>query len=498
LGIGDPEEFLGFVHTLSFRGEGARISSSKPFRVNTQTIHITSENTQSAKELDFWKVPRYNPEEGTIVRKNKKNPKFSVLGVGIQNHPFKDITIEDLQLQYEGDGLESFEYIDLKVRKSGKNIRLRKYLSDVTDNNISFGPLTIPANNNYILAFSVNVRDANRGTSHRFSLGEVVLDDPSVELTGDYPLTGNGFSIKGEEMEESDFEMKVSISANEEPYGEEVVLRNREEARVRIEVKHEGEGDGSVLLKRSITKATNGGSIVLKYPKIIECPMAECVVTSQDGVGIFNLWKNRTAIVEYSVKAYTSEVPEGESSTIKNILKLYLESTGVYIGKESVNVILSSESKNLIENSSFEDDGFWKDFGPGSSTKVPGGYTGARSLKLISSDYNSPTGTKQSVNLYQSTTTPVRIEGYIKGEDIKVTPFTSIGASLYVKIHLRNSSEVVELHSPLNEGTFDWKRVEFDTKGVVDRPIEYIEVIPIIERSKGTVYFDDIVVREIK
>lgn len=138
----------------------------------------------------------------------------------------------------------------------------------------------------------------------------------------------------------------------------------------------------------------------------------------------------------------------------------------------------------------------WQDFGLGYQRIRPG-RTGQFSLRLTSFSTNQITGAYQRIDLNQTELKPVFVGGWVRGLSITNRPGSFFGASLYVEIHLQDGS-VAYWNSIANTGTFDWRKIGFNTGTVslVNQPISYIYVIPILGYSSGTAYFDDLVVQE--
>lgn len=138
----------------------------------------------------------------------------------------------------------------------------------------------------------------------------------------------------------------------------------------------------------------------------------------------------------------------------------------------------------------------WQDFGLGYQRIRPG-RTGQFSLRLTSFSTSQITGAYQRIDLNQTELKPVFVGGWVRGLGITSRPGSFLGASLYVEIHLQDGS-VAYWNSIANTGTFDWRKIGFNTGTVslVNQPISYIYVIPILGYSSGTAYFDDLVVQE--
>jgi peptidoglycan/xylan/chitin deacetylase (PgdA/CDA1 family) len=69
---------------------------------------------------------------------------------------------------------------------------------------------------------------------------------------------------------------------------------------------------------------------------------------------------------------------------------------------------------------------------------------------------------------------------------------------MYAEIYLKGVAQPVYQHSISSTGTFNWRWVGFNTgtNPAVNAPIDYIDIIPILQQSSGTAYFDDITVNE--
>lgn len=166
-----------------------------------------------------------------------------------------------------------------------------------------------------------------------------------------------------------------------------------------------------------------------------------------------------------------------------------LKGVGLAIGN------LANPGFELAGATSFKATG-WQDFGLGYQ-RIRSGRTGRYSLRLANSSTSQIAGAYQRVDLNQTELKPVFIGGWVRGLGVTSQPGSFLGASLYAEIHLKDGS-VAYWNSIANTGTFDWRKIGFNTGTVslVNQPISYIDVIPILGYSSGTVYFDDLVVQE--
>ncbi len=138
----------------------------------------------------------------------------------------------------------------------------------------------------------------------------------------------------------------------------------------------------------------------------------------------------------------------------------------------------------------------WQDFGNGYS-RVAGGRTGQWAMQVQSSDTTSMSGAYQRIDLQQTSSNPVFIGAYVKGENIVKDAGSYFGASVYAEIHLMNG-QTAYWNTSANSGTFDWRWIGFNTGSIptVTGPIDYIFVIPSLIKASGTATFDDLSVQD--
>lgn len=138
----------------------------------------------------------------------------------------------------------------------------------------------------------------------------------------------------------------------------------------------------------------------------------------------------------------------------------------------------------------------WHDFGCG-YTRVKARHSGEKGIRLVNND-GGQCGAYQRIDLNQTEQKPVAISGYVRGRDINNSPGGYLGASLYAEIHMQDGS-VAYWNSVGNYGSFGWRWIGFNTGTVsfIDKPIDYIFVVPILANATGRAFFDDISVQEI-
>jgi peptidoglycan/xylan/chitin deacetylase (PgdA/CDA1 family) len=146
----------------------------------------------------------------------------------------------------------------------------------------------------------------------------------------------------------------------------------------------------------------------------------------------------------------------------------------------------------------------WQDFKNSYESTREHGYLGKQSLKLTNTDQVTTRGAYQRIDLHQTSAKPILISGFVRGENISMAPGSIFGASLYAKVHLTDGT-VVSLNSLPNSGTFGWRWIGFNTASgfitktgelSIDKPIDYIYLVPILANASGTAYFDDMSVSE--
>ncbi len=165
---------------------------------------------------------------------------------------------------------------------------------------------------------------------------------------------------------------------------------------------------------------------------------------------------------------------------------------------------LAAEGINGLVNSGFEQAGAsaqdaygWNPFGSG-YTRYNTAHAGSWGIRLSNTDASAMSGAYQRIDFGQTEVKPVFIGGYVRGQNI-VNAGGYFGAGLYAEIHLTDG-RIVYWNSLANYGSFNWRWVGFDTgtitidgiHKIVDAPIDYIFVVPILARATGIAYFDDI------
>ena len=164
---------------------------------------------------------------------------------------------------------------------------------------------------------------------------------------------------------------------------------------------------------------------------------------------------------------------------------------------------LAVTALNLITNPSFEDEGAdptiaanWENYWSGGYTRVNTAHSGSWGIALTNADTASTTGAAQRITFNQDELRPIFIGGYVKGDNIVKGDW--FGAGMYAEIYLKGVAQPVYQYSIPNSGTFGWRWIGFNTgtNPAVNAPIDYIDIVPILQQSSGTAYFDDITVNE--
>lgn len=159
----------------------------------------------------------------------------------------------------------------------------------------------------------------------------------------------------------------------------------------------------------------------------------------------------------------------------------------------------SAQTPDELVNPGFEELGAdrysaydWQDFGSGYK-RVSTPHSGRWSIQLKNSSFDEQSGAYQRVDLNQTELKPVFIGGYVKGRNIVNSSGGYFGASIYAEIHL-NDGSVAYWNSIANYGSFPWRWVGFNTGTLplVNKPIDYIFVVPFLSNATGVAYFDDI------
>ncbi len=150
------------------------------------------------------------------------------------------------------------------------------------------------------------------------------------------------------------------------------------------------------------------------------------------------------------------------------------------------------EQAGATSSSAFD----WQPFGSG-YTRVSDAHSGAWGARLRNTSFSQFSGAYQRVDLEQTELKPVFIGGFVKGFNISNAPSGYFGAGLYAEIHLQDGS-VAYWNSIANFGSFPWRWIGFNTGSValVNQPIDYLFVVPILGNARGTATFDDIAVTE--
>lgn len=161
-----------------------------------------------------------------------------------------------------------------------------------------------------------------------------------------------------------------------------------------------------------------------------------------------------------------------------------------YLRAQAADPLLNGgfEQAGTNANTAFD----WQNFGRG-YTRVQQPHSGQWSIRLQNNSSSQQAGAYQRIDLQQTSLEPVFIGGYVKGQNISSGSW--LGASLYAEIHL-NDGSVAYWNSIANNGTFSWRWIGFNTGTLasVNKPIDYIFVVPILGNASGTAFFDDIVV----
>jgi peptidoglycan/xylan/chitin deacetylase (PgdA/CDA1 family) len=143
----------------------------------------------------------------------------------------------------------------------------------------------------------------------------------------------------------------------------------------------------------------------------------------------------------------------------------------------------------------------WQNFGNGNGYVRVQDFanSGSWSMKASHGDANLMSGAYQRIDLNQTAALPVSLTAYVKGVNVTPALGAFIGAALYAEIHMTDGS-VAFWNSTANFGTFDWRFVGFNTRSLtfvnVSKPISHIFVVPVLAQASGTVYFDDIQVKQ--
>jgi peptidoglycan/xylan/chitin deacetylase (PgdA/CDA1 family) len=325
----------------------------------------------------------------------------------------------------------------------------------------------------------------------------------NIKITDRTELSTHSFSdilvtVLGTEEDDTEttFGFGKVVSPDKKTYSENITRKNGESAFFKVVVINTGSTDGSVTVTDTVGQPTNGGSLTPKLnSESIACRAEKCEGSLlSGGLTITNLPPGKSVVIYYESTANTNGIPVGKISKVTNTAAL---SNGI---KNTASVTLISNKtsqENLVKNGSYEEiPKYWNNF-QGGYTRVSGGHTGSWSIEVTKTTPSGSAGAYQRVDLNQTSKKPVFIGGYIKGKNIKNTTNSFLGASIYVEIHLQ-SGKVVYWNSLRNEGTFDWRWIGFNTGtlSTVNEPIDYVYIVPIINGSTGTAYFDDIFVKE--
>ena len=158
-----------------------------------------------------------------------------------------------------------------------------------------------------------------------------------------------------------------------------------------------------------------------------------------------------------------------------------------------------AQLRERLANSSFETAGddtgaaawaFWQE---GFEVATNGAHGGERCVRCSSDDpAERQTGAAQTIALNQTVALPVIAGGWSKAEGVDGAP--SAGYSIYVDLTYTDGSNLWGRVSTFSTGTHEWEYRELTI--VPEKPIATITVYGLFRGHRGTVYFDDLALRE--
>jgi hypothetical protein len=158
----------------------------------------------------------------------------------------------------------------------------------------------------------------------------------------------------------------------------------------------------------------------------------------------------------------------------------------------------NSAGTNLLRNSQFEQyqgSQFtgWQSAPEGFKVAPGEGRTASTAVKCIATNTSGWRGVSQTLNLNRSEPRPFVVRGWSRAVDVSGSPDSNY--SLYVDIIYTDGTPLWGQTARFDTGTHDWEQSEVLI--LPEKPVRSVSIHCILRGHSGTVWFDDVEVREI-
>jgi len=154
-------------------------------------------------------------------------------------------------------------------------------------------------------------------------------------------------------------------------------------------------------------------------------------------------------------------------------------------------VLAAQGGKNAVNNPSFEAGiANWEIAGDARGVTIDEavGHTGKRSLRVTGATLESTGGAYQAIRFDSPVKRPLRVAAWSKAADVEVA------GDYVILVHgtYGDGTKMEPQGARFEAGTHDWQYREMPIEAA--KPLKSLEVIPVLGKGKGTVWFDDIAV----